>query len=374
MDEKEFKKLEEEREEGGFSSKEEVFASGFDAENLIREEKLIRLRGEAKAAFSKIGWTFFIFMIAGLAAQIFVSVFYRVFMKESGIVIENKLIKEFIDYFTALLPMYIVGFPVLFAGLGSLNKQKINGERFGFLRLLRFFFISLPIMYLGNMVSLGFASLVETATGKTAINSISEMIGNSNPWILFFFVVMIGPAIEEIIFRKIIIDRTVRFGEKNAVVLSAIMFGLFHMNLFQFFYATAIGLIFGYMYVKSGRLRYTIVLHMIINFMGSVVSVFMSGGEEGVLKFVQEGKIDQIPVEKMGELGFLAIYSLFIIIAAILGIVLIILNYKKITLDAEGLLLRKSELKRFTYGNFGIALFFGLCIVMMIVTTMTQLQ
>lgn len=374
MDETKLEKLDKNKNEEETIVKEEISDSGFDAEALIQVNETLVMKKEAGVTFSKIGWSFFAFLISGMAAQIFVSGFYSGFIKESGIQIENKLVLEFLDYCVTLLPMYLVGFPILLSGLKYVKKQEISGENFGFIRMLKFFLISLPIMYLGNIISLGFAAVVERITGKTAVNNISEMIGASNPWMLILFVVIIGPVIEEIIFRRIIIDRTVGFGEKNAIILSAIMFGLFHMNLFQFFYATALGLIFGYMYVKTGKLRYTIILHMIINFMGSVVAVFMGGGEDGVLKLIQEGKINEIPVEQFSGLIILSVYSLFVILACIVGIVLIILNFRRITLDAEGLPMERRELKRLTYGNFGIAFFFGLCIVMMVVTTFMQLQ
>lgn len=48
------------------------------------------------------------------------------------------------------------------------------------------------------------------------------------------------------------------------------MFGAFHLNLYQFFYAFFLGAVFGYIYVKTGRLRYTIALHATVNFLGGV--------------------------------------------------------------------------------------------------------
>ena len=59
--------------------------------------------------------------------------------------------------------------------------------------------------------------------------------------------------------------------EIAAILLSGFMFDLFHKNLQQFIYATVIGIIFAYIYIRTGRLRYSIILHMLINFMGSVV-------------------------------------------------------------------------------------------------------
>ena len=56
-----------------------------------------------------------------------------------------------------------------------------------------------------------------------------------------------------------------RYGEKTAIVFSALAFALFHMNLFQFFYAFGLGLIFGYVYTRTSRLRYSVLMHMLID-------------------------------------------------------------------------------------------------------------
>ena len=59
-------------------------------------------------------------------------------------------------------------------------------------------------------------------------------------------------------------------------MLSAVCFGLLHQNFFQFFYALGLGLLMGYLYVRTGKLRYTILLHAIINFMGGVIAPLLA--------------------------------------------------------------------------------------------------
>ena len=84
-------------------------------------------------------------------------------------------------------------------------------------------------------------------------------------------VVIVGPIVEELIFRKVMIDRLSIFGDRAAILISAIACGLFHGNLSQLFYATLVGLLFGYVYARTRRIRNSIFLHMIVNFLGSVI-------------------------------------------------------------------------------------------------------
>lgn len=81
-----------------------------------------------------------------------------------------------------------------------------------------------------------------------------------------------GQTLEELFFRKALISHMKPYGEKTAVILSALMFGLFHGNFSQVFYAFFLGLLFGYVFVKTEKLRYSLMLHMIINFLGSVLA------------------------------------------------------------------------------------------------------
>ena len=78
------------------------------------------------------------------------------------------------------------------------------------------------------------------------------------------FLVILGPIFEEWMFRKQLIDHTRKYGEKTAILLSGLAFGLFHMNLFQFFYAFLLGVMFGYIYMRTSKLRYSTAMHMII--------------------------------------------------------------------------------------------------------------
>jgi membrane protease YdiL (CAAX protease family) len=88
----------------------------------------------------------------------------------------------------------------------------------------------------------------------------------------FLFVCICAPLGEELLFRKLLIDRVRRFGDLTAILLSGFLFGLFHGNLFQFFYAALVGMILAYVYTRSGRYSLCVIMHSVINFVGSVVS------------------------------------------------------------------------------------------------------
>lgn len=87
--------------------------------------------------------------------------------------------------------------------------------------------------------------------------------------LLIITVVILGPIAEEIIFRWMIFGRIrYYFGSRWAILLSGLMFGIYHMNMVQFVFATLLGFGFAYLYDKSGNIYITVIAHMIINMIG----------------------------------------------------------------------------------------------------------
>ena len=79
-------------------------------------------------------------------------------------------------------------------------------------------------------------------------------------------VTVIGaPVFEELIFRKFLIDRLLPFGERTTVVFTALLFGMAHQNAMQFFLAFFVGLVFAVVYIRTGNILYTMLLHFMVN-------------------------------------------------------------------------------------------------------------
>ena len=82
----------------------------------------------------------------------------------------------------------------------------------------------------------------------------------------FLMVAVAAPFLEETLFRGIILKALLKkYNPYMAILISAIAFGIFHMNPWQFLYATVLGLFLGYMYWKTRSLFYPVIIHMILN-------------------------------------------------------------------------------------------------------------
>ena len=123
---------------------------------------------------------------------------------------------------------------------------------------------SLGMSSLANYVTLGIITLMET-TGLTTGNPMEAQISSLPFWLNFLIAGVSAPICEELIFRKLLLDRLRPMGDRAAIWISGVAFGLFHMNLYQFFYATLLGLIFAGIVLKTGKLYHSILLHAGIN-------------------------------------------------------------------------------------------------------------
>lgn len=129
------------------------------------------------------------------------------------------------------------------------------------------FLAALPIIYGGNLLGNLLASLL---TMGRAVNRLGELSSRMTVP-LALYVTCVGPLAEELFFRGMILPRMTRFGQKMALVFSALLFALYHVNLYQFFYALGLGLLLGALYLKTGSIRMGYVLHAAINLLGGVL-------------------------------------------------------------------------------------------------------
>ena len=84
--------------------------------------------------------------------------------------------------------------------------------------------------------------------------------------ILQFITIALVPAFcEEFLFRGVILSNLMPYGRSTAIVISSLLFGLMHGNFYQFLYTTVAGLVLGFIYVKTGSIWCSTLMHMLNN-------------------------------------------------------------------------------------------------------------
>ena len=131
--------------------------------------------------------------------------------------------------------------------------------------------LSMPVILICNII---LTILGVTPHGMTA----EEIFGKNY---LFYIILLLGfaPAMEELIFRKLFLDRLLVIGEAGAIIISAVLFGLphaFSQGIPQMLGTFIIGIVWAYVRIKTGRLWPGIILHIMFNLYGSYFALFMS--------------------------------------------------------------------------------------------------
>ena len=317
--------------------------------------------------FSGIGMMFFwgtILVIAIQGAAIFLVRWLR----------PEWLEDSTISLLVTSLPLYLLALPLMILLITRVKPRTvIRQNRMSAGQMAVAFLMSYAMLYVSNLLGNFITVLIGLIKGSGVGNVLVDAVFGTNPWVVFFLMVLCAPVFEEFIFRKLLIDRAVAYGEGVAVVLSGVMFGLFHGNLNQFAYAFLLGIFFGFIYVKTGKIRYTVILHMVINFMGSVVSTQVMNAIN-VEKTTEALQLFQSnPTEGMAALQsvlpgliFSGIYVLLIFGVVIAGIVLLIVKRRKFRLMPGEVVIPKGKRFQTVMGNLGMALFSIFWLVQMI--------
>ncbi|MDO5717123.1 MAG: type II CAAX endopeptidase family protein [Tissierellia bacterium] len=261
--------------------------------------------------------------------------------------------KPWILWMIGFFPLYIAA-PFGIYLMRKTPSTKIEEHALGLGKLLMYFVMCVPILFLGSIISNVIQKLV---SGTEAINPL-EHVANQGYLVKTLFLVIIAPVLEEFIFRKTIIDRTVQYGEKMAIFFSGLTFGLFHINLSQFFFAFGLGLFFAYIYVRTGRLRYVIILHIAVNFMGTILApMTMSKVHPDELNSFMENIAQGLKGPLPEGIQPFLYYLIYFFSMVAIGTVLWIIQRKNFHLQETEQQVPKGQRLKVMFGNVGVPLF-----------------
>uniref|UniRef100_UPI004056DFDF CPBP family intramembrane glutamic endopeptidase n=1 Tax=Acetatifactor sp. TaxID=1872090 RepID=UPI004056DFDF len=289
---------------------------------------------EVKKHFSQLGIMFLLGTILIYAVQLVVSE------------LVTRLKPEWLENMNgaltvSMVPMYLIGMPLLILLVKRVPAVTIEKHSMKVWQYLLSIVMCFCVMYGSNFIGVFITFLISLAKGSAVTNQLMDITTNTSLWINLLYMVICAPIMEELIFRKLIVDRTVRYGQGVAVVLSGLMFGLFHGNLSQFVYAFAMGMFLAFLYVKTGKLAYTIGLHMILNFFGGIISVWLlkAMNYNAYMEAANAGaSMEELMQIMMASLpGWIAYLLYFVLIMSmvIAGVVLFIVFRKRFAL-AQG--------------------------------------
>ena len=170
----------------------------------------------------------------------------------------------------------------------------------------------LPLVTLINLISMMLA-------GENAAAPMLGTLQQLPMWVSLLCISVLPGVTEEFIFRGILYSEYRKRRTWAAILVSALLFGLMHMNLNQFCYAFVMGVLFSLVYEATGSLLAPMLMHMVYNG-NSVIMTYLSSDVAG------QGNAEQATDMLMQMLGSdglryqLMMMVIMMVIAALVGL------------------------------------------------------
>lgn len=163
------------------------------------------------------------------------------------------------QYIIILLP------PIIYIKLKKINIKKTlrlnkislkHGILVGLITILTY-----PVALFANLLLMTLMSFV----GNLNIPQLPTATSGSE-YVMLMFIISISAGIcEEVFFRGFILSGYERMGKRKAIILSAILFGIFHFNLYNLMGPIVLGLVFSYLVIETNSIFAGMIGHIVNN-------------------------------------------------------------------------------------------------------------
>ena len=192
--------------------------------------------------------------------------------------------------------------------------KDFNYKKISFKVVLIAIGLGVVIYFLNVFVSSFFYAILDSVGYESPYSSSS---GGVNGWTLvigFLFTAILPAICEENLNRGMLLNGTKGLGMKKCILLNGLMFGLLHLNIEQFFYATLIGFFLGFVVYVTESIYPCMIIHFMNNGIGVVLSFLTQKGMISGGIFSQLGKLTaNSPV-----VGFLVMFIVLLVLVILL--------------------------------------------------------
>ena len=236
---------------------------------------------------------------------------------------------------TALLSLYGLGLGLFLLIIKGLPNSEIVPGKIPFSTVAICFLLQFTALMAMSILF----NIISIATGKD-MNIEMDALKPVNLFLLLIF----NPVAEEFVFRWLFAKKLLRRGQRFYIFASSLCFAIVHsvsIGLPQVLYTFLLGLIWSYLFVRTGKLWIPIVLHALSNLFGGILPSLMQNLSGTAL----------------------GIYSMGMMLLALGGLVCFLVFKKRIALDGESKVFKGADIKA-VLGNPGILLYIALTIGM----------
>jgi uncharacterized protein len=185
------------------------------------------------------------------------------------------LLNYFIDKEPSLLIYYILAIGIPLWVVYSIRKSKTGETSFNLKidnkRIFPFVIIGTLALLFGIISPIG-----ELIPMSESVKRLFYELGGQNGIYAFILLVIAAPVLEELIFRGIMLEGLLRnYSPLKSIMISSFLFGLVHLNPWQFVTGFFIGIFIGWIYYKTRSLTFPIIIHATANLTSYVSRTFI---------------------------------------------------------------------------------------------------
>jgi uncharacterized protein len=175
------------------------------------------------------------------------------------------LLNYFIGEEPTLLIYYILAIGIPLWIVYSVRKSKTGETSFNLKidnkRIFPFVIIGTLALLFGIISPIG-----ELIPMSESVKRLFYELGGQNGIYAFILLVIAAPVLEELIFRGIILEGLLRnYSPLKSILISSFLFGIVHLNPWQFVTGFFIGMFIGWIYYKTRSLTFPLIIHATAN-------------------------------------------------------------------------------------------------------------
>jgi uncharacterized protein len=157
-----------------------------------------------------------------------------------------------------------------------LNQHPINFSSKNW-KIYILLLIAVPMLKLGIISPL--VELISSPSSEAFKTEIINSVPDTGIY-SFLYLVLIAPIVEEVLFRGIMLEGlSKKYSPVVSIMFTSFLFGISHINPWQILFTFILGLLFGWLYLKTRSLVPSIFCHILNNLVSFLFLLFIYGSD-----------------------------------------------------------------------------------------------
>ncbi len=144
-------------------------------------------------------------------------------------------------------------------------KSKITRDGYTGSTVLKLIFLGIGVMTAGSFLAAFIGEILKKFGLELPALPLEPRHSIGVNIFMYFYACLLGPVLEELLYRGVLLQSMRKYNERFAIFLSALIFGLMHQNYQQFTYAFLMGIPLAIVTIKHESLLPAIFTHIAAN-------------------------------------------------------------------------------------------------------------